>query len=1218
MAAVGAPHTEVEHRRCSTSRYAREEGHIVHFADYDSVDALAARVAGALSTVDAGSARQPWFCFGRRPSVAAAHPTDFAVVLLPARDASLRARALRALRAADGVQSVGPDRPVRARSSSGATSRGLLGADARRHSRGPSTDGVAAAERLLAPSLWHRNHTGQGVRIAVFDSGLSAAARARLRHVESVTNWTDEPDAEDRLGHGSTVASLLAGTHAECPGVAPDATLLVYKVFNAQQESRTSWFLDAFNHALGARVQLLNLSVGGPDFLDGLFVGKVRELAARGILVVSGAGNRGPLAGSLLNPADQDEVLGVGALGADEGAARAAAGLPPPVAPFSARGPTAWEPPLGAARFKPDVLAPGFRVLAAGADGTCAPNTGTSFACPIATGAGALLVGASRSADWFNPASLKLLLMRTADELPDASLAEQGAGAISLLGALGALRADEAERARERLTLPAVRAPRAASRPQPSFWPPELDLTRCPRMWPHCEWPLYARAQPRVLNVTLFDPRCARSRIVGTPRFVSSGAGGGPSDALRVRFALPPGGVLWPWSGWLGLILTVSDEHASGVLRGNITVELSGCEPLDAGLGAAAAARAPADASASVLVSAPLAVRVQPTPPRTRRVLLDAWHSLRYPPGFIPRDDLAAPAVEIFDASGGDLPSTNLATLSSALAAAGFSVEVLACDLTCFDAREYGALVLFDPEDAYTDAEAAKLRADVLVHGLSLVVVADWYDARAMRALAFHDTTSDAWWAPATGGANLPALNALLAPLGVAFVEGSYRGALHAGGRSAFLASGAAIGRFPAHGQVLSARLADEGAELAASAEAHTSALDVLMHAAASRGGAGAWEGGPTPSTVPVVPLGLAQFGALSAAPPAGATAAAQLPSSINVSSGRHLASVSSESAAPVAAGRLAVFGDSSCMDDTYAATRELAASLAGAERWPSDGGHAADTGECIWLMRELVAYACEGTQPPSLADALVTLRSPLVSRAPLARLDPAALARPGANQTGTPTIGRVARSRGGPVPAHRSGGGLRSRLGDALLRSRAQSKGEPAGRQPMCPSHAGLACPLARDGLLRCTREADDAAASKLAHVTPVVFAPPTLAGLGAAVAANDALAAVAEPVPQADLVPAALSSFEHDALSFPSAAHAPRGPARTPDILGSSFELLALPLVLLTAVGSLAATLLYAHARGGIRRSQRRARQAGKQAAAMTRVGIRESSHAEAATTV
>ena len=86
-------------------------------------------------------------------------------------------------------------------------------------------------------------------------------------------------------------------------------------MFTSQQVSYTSWFLDAFNYAIHSRVHVLNLSIGGPDFADRPFVEKVWEVSANNIMVVSAIGNDGPVFGTLNNPADMPDVLGVG--GAD-------------------------------------------------------------------------------------------------------------------------------------------------------------------------------------------------------------------------------------------------------------------------------------------------------------------------------------------------------------------------------------------------------------------------------------------------------------------------------------------------------------------------------------------------------------------------------------------------------------------------------------------------------------------------------------------------------------------------------------------------------------------------------------------------------------------------------------------------------------------------------------------------------------------------------------
>jgi len=98
----------------------------------------------------------------------------------------------------------------------------------------------------------------------------------------------------------------------------------------------------------------------------------------------------------------------------------------------------------------------------------------------------------------------------------------------------------------------------------------------------------------------------------------------------------------------------------------------------------------------------------------------------------------------------------------SSLRQAGYFVEVLGSPLTCFDASQYGALLLVDSEEEFFPEEIEKLHHDVAKQGLSLVVFADWYNVDVMRKIKFYDENTRQWWMPDTGGANVPALNELL------------------------------------------------------------------------------------------------------------------------------------------------------------------------------------------------------------------------------------------------------------------------------------------------------------------------------------------------------------------------------------------------------------------------------------------------------------------------
>uniref|UniRef100_A0A8C7RKZ2 Membrane-bound transcription factor site-1 protease n=1 Tax=Oncorhynchus mykiss TaxID=8022 RepID=A0A8C7RKZ2_ONCMY len=235
------------------------------------------------------------------------------------------------------------------------------------------------AQILQADVLWQMGYTGSGVKVAVFDTGLSEK-HPHFKNVKERTNWTNEKTLDDGLGHGTFVAGVIASMR-ECQGFAPDSELHIFRVFTNNQVSYTSWFLDAFNYAILKKIDVLNLSIGGPDFMDHPFVDKVWELTANRVIMVSAIGNDGPLYGTLNNPADQMDVIGVGGIDFEDNIAR-----------FSSRGMTTWELPGGYGRVKPDIVTYGSGVRGSGMKEGCRSLSGTSVASPVVAGAVTLLV----------------------------------------------------------------------------------------------------------------------------------------------------------------------------------------------------------------------------------------------------------------------------------------------------------------------------------------------------------------------------------------------------------------------------------------------------------------------------------------------------------------------------------------------------------------------------------------------------------------------------------------------------------------------------------------------------------------------------------------------------------------------------------------------------------------------------------------------------------
>ncbi|KAK7082512.1 Membrane-bound transcription factor site-1 protease [Halocaridina rubra] len=618
---------------------------------------------------------------------------------------------------------------------------------------------------LQADVLWSMGITGAGVKVAVFDTGLSKS-HPHFKRIKERTNWTNEKTLDDGLGHGTFVAGVIASGGKTCLGFAPDAELHIYRVFTNNQVSYTSWFLDAFNYAILKKVDVLNLSIGGPDFMDHPFVDKVWELTANRVIMVSAIGNDGPLYGTLNNPADQMDVIGVGGINFEDQIAR-----------FSSRGMTTWELPQGYGRVKPDIVTYGTLVQGSSMEGKCRQLSGTSVASPVVAGAVTLLAsGVLHRGGIINPASMKQALMASARRLPGVNMFEQGHGKLDLVKAYQVL---------------------SKYKPQASLSPTYIDLTECQYMWPYCTQPLYYGAMPTIVNVTILNGMGVSGRIVDKPVWHPYT----PQYGHHLSIAFTYSEVLWPWSGHLAVWITVAESGKDweGFARGHISVTIE--SPPEEGETQPRISH----------VKLPVKAKMIPTPPRHKRILWDQFHNLRYPPGYFPRDNLRM-TNDPLDWNA-DHIHTNFKDMYQHLRNSGYYVEVLGSPFTCFDASKYGTLMIVDPEEEYFPEEVMKLKQDV-EKGLSVVVFADWYNVSIMKKVKFYDENTKQLWMPVTGGSNIPALNYLLASWGVALSDGVYEGDFTLGDHDMYFATGTSLAQFPQDGTVVRKTLNDQAEEM--------------------------------------------------------------------------------------------------------------------------------------------------------------------------------------------------------------------------------------------------------------------------------------------------------------------------------------------------------------------------------------------------------------------
>jgi hypothetical protein len=279
--------------------------------------------------------------------------------------------------------------------------------------------------QIGAPEAWAAGHTGSGATVAVLDTGIDTTHPDLDDAVTGAQDFTgSESGADDRVGHGTHVASIITGDGEVNKGVAPDVKLLNGKVLDDYGWGYDSSIIAGMEWAARGGADVINMSVGtdfGSAGTDPVEQALNRLSAETGALFVVAAGNAGPGTESVGSPGAADAALTVGAVDRQDG-----------LAEFSSRGPR-----LEDGAIKPDITAPGVGIVAANAaslGGGYAAHSGTSMAAPHVAGAAAIL--AARHPDWTGD-QLKSTLMSTAEANPDLSIFEQGAGRVDVAAATG-------------------------------------------------------------------------------------------------------------------------------------------------------------------------------------------------------------------------------------------------------------------------------------------------------------------------------------------------------------------------------------------------------------------------------------------------------------------------------------------------------------------------------------------------------------------------------------------------------------------------------------------------------------------------------------------------------------------------------------------------------------------------------------------------------------
>ncbi|MFI9847795.1 S8 family serine peptidase [Nonomuraea sp. NPDC051941] len=276
--------------------------------------------------------------------------------------------------------------------------------------------------QIGAPAAWARGFTGEGVKVAVLDTGIDAAHPDLAGKVSGRKDFTDVPDERDLAGHGTHVASIIAGSGAASGGryrgVAAGVTLLDGRVCDEAGFCNDSAILAGMQWAAEQGARVVNMSFGDTDTPEEDPLEQAVEALSDqyGTLFVVAAGNEGMERG-VSSPGTANAALAVGAVDkSDE------------LAAFSNMGPVPGDGGL-----KPDITAPGVDITAArGKDipgtGSYIALSGTSMATPHVTGTVALLAG--QHPEWKGDL-LKAALMASAEPHPKVGVFAQGAGRVN-------------------------------------------------------------------------------------------------------------------------------------------------------------------------------------------------------------------------------------------------------------------------------------------------------------------------------------------------------------------------------------------------------------------------------------------------------------------------------------------------------------------------------------------------------------------------------------------------------------------------------------------------------------------------------------------------------------------------------------------------------------------------------------------------------------------
>ncbi|GAA6618934.1 S8 family serine peptidase [Scytonema sp. NUACC26] len=257
------------------------------------------------------------------------------------------------------------------------------------------------ADFVKAPEVWKQGYTGQGVVVAVLDSGVDRNHNDLQTniwtnskeiadngiddddngYIDDVYGWNfdgDNKDTLDTYGHGTHVSGTIAGANNNVgvTGIAYDAKIMAVKVLNDSGVGSYAAIANGIYYAVNNGANVINLSLGGSsgDFLLEL---ALDYASSRGAIVVMAAGNESDSQPAYPARYAEKHGIAVGAVDKDNN-----------LAEFSNK---AGSNPITY------VTAPGVNVYSTIPNNGYTVYSGTSMATPHVAGVVALMLSANKN-----------------------------------------------------------------------------------------------------------------------------------------------------------------------------------------------------------------------------------------------------------------------------------------------------------------------------------------------------------------------------------------------------------------------------------------------------------------------------------------------------------------------------------------------------------------------------------------------------------------------------------------------------------------------------------------------------------------------------------------------------------------------------------------------------------------------------------------------------